>query len=145
MNEITKPKYNSVMIVDDCETDLFITKHMIKKNYFGEEVLSFYSPQEALNYLKDNEIHPSKLPQIIFLDLQMPIMTGFEFMKQYNLLSSSTKENCKVFMISSSCDERDITKAQNDENILGYLEKPLKKQYLENIIAMGSYSFKTLY
>jgi CheY-like chemotaxis protein len=72
-----------------------------------------------------------QLPDVIFLDIYMPGMSGFEFMKEYVKLSTPLKNFSKVFIISSSLDEQDITRANNDQNIVAMKEKPITKEFLK--------------
>ncbi len=130
MKEEIAVKYESVMVIDDNLIDLYIASRMITKNYFGKKVMQYSSAIEALKYLQENQENIPRLPDVIFLDIYMPGMSGFEFMKEYDKLSSPLKNLCKVFIISSSLDEQDITRANNDENIVAMKQKPITKEFL---------------
>ena len=69
----TQPKFEKVMIIDDNNIDLYITKRLIIKTNFGKKVLEFVDANEALNYLEDNQDNISQMPQIIFIDIYVPI------------------------------------------------------------------------
>lgn len=126
-------KFENVMIVDDNTIDLYITKRLIIKNNFGKKVLEYAAADEALKYLQNHQESPLMLPHVIFLDIYMPVMSGFEFMVVYDKLPSTFKNNCKVFIISSSIDENDITQSNTNKNITAFREKPITKEFLNSI------------
>ena len=130
MSEEPTPRFESIMIIDDNLIDLYISSRMITKNNFGKKVLQYSSAKEALKYLQENI---PQLPEVIFVDIYMPGMSGFEFMKEYDKLSTPLKNLCSVFIISSSIDEQDLTCAHKDENIVAMKEKPISKEFLADI------------
>jgi CheY-like chemotaxis protein len=122
-----------VMIIDDNVIDLYITKRLVIKNNFGKKVLEFSAADEALQYLQDHQEEQSLLPQIIFLDIYMPVISGFEFMETYDKLPVTLKKNCTVFIISSTIDENDIARSTKDKNITAFQVKPITKEFLNSI------------
>ena len=134
MKEKQSPRFESVMIIDDNLIDLYISSRMITKNNFGKKVLQYSSAAEALKYLQENQANVSQLPEVIFVDIYMPGMSGFEFMKEYDKLPTPLKNICRVFIISSSLDEQDVTHANNDKNIVAMKEKPITKEFLIDLM-----------
>ena len=126
-------KFERVMVIDDNLIDLYIAARMITKNNFGKMVFQYSSAIEALKYLHKNKENISLLPEVIFLDIYMPGMSGFEFMTEYDLLPLALKKYCRVFIISSSIDVEDIAKSNRDKNILAMKEKPITKLFLNEI------------
>ena len=134
MNEpITK--FDTVMLIDDNNIDLYVTSRIIAKSNFGKTVLPFTSAQEALHYLRSNEHNIPALPQVIFVDIYMPGMSGFEFMEAYDGFSDALKKYCRAYIISSSIDENDISRACNDKNVVAFEEKPITAAFLERIVS----------
>lgn len=133
MNEPAIAKFENVMIIDDNVIDLYIASRMITKNNFGNNVLTYSKAQEALDYLKDNKDNEAVLPQIIFVDIYMPIMSGFEFLTFYNELPEKLKNYCHVYVISSTIDDQDIIRASTDVNIISFQVKPITKDFLDQI------------
>jgi len=131
MKDEIPAKFQNVMVIDDNRIDLYIASRMITQNNFGKNVMQYSSALEALKFLRENQENLSELPDVIFLDIYMPVMSGFEFMDEYDKLTAPLKNNCKVFIISSSLDEQDITRANNDENIVAMKEKPITKEFLK--------------
>jgi len=130
-----QPKFEKVMIIDDNNIDLYITKRLIIKNNFGKEVLEYNAAAEALKYLQDNQGNIPMLPLIIFIDIYMPEMSGFEFLEAYDKLPVTLKKNCKVFIISSTIDENDIERSHLDKNLTAFQVKPITKEFLDSIPA----------
>ena len=95
--------------------------------------MQYSSAQLALDYLKENQEDHKLLPNIILIDLHMPIMTGFEFMSIYNQLPTKLRSNCDVYVISSTIDEDDIKKVDANKNIKALQGKPITKDFLESI------------
>lgn len=133
MNDYPQPKFETVMIIDDNTIDLYVCSRMIIKNNFGKKVLQYSVATEALKYLQDNQNNFSELPQIIFVDIYMPIMSGFEFMTEYDKLSPVLKEHCKVHIISSTIDNQDIVKSRTNNNVVSFQVKPITKEFLDRI------------
>jgi CheY-like chemotaxis protein len=130
-----QPKFEKVMIIDDNNIDLYITKRLIIKNNFGKEVLEYNAAAEALKYLGDNQGNIPMLPLIIFIDIYMPEMSGFEFLEAYDKLPATLKKYCKVFIISSTIDENDIERSHLDKNLTAFQVKPITKEFLDSIPA----------
>jgi CheY-like chemotaxis protein len=130
-----QPKFEKVMIIDDNNIDLYITKRLIIKNNFGKKVLEYPDAAEALKYLQDNQETISMLPLVIFIDIYMPGMSGFEFMEYFDKLPTALKKYCKVYIISSTIDEYDIERSRLDKNLTAFQVKPITKEFLDNILA----------
>jgi CheY-like chemotaxis protein len=130
-----KPKFENVMLIDDNTIDLYISSRLITKNYFAKTVLEYSDAKEALKYLQDNQGNIAELPQVIFVDIYMPIMSGFEFLEAYDKLPTNLKNHCKAFIISSTIDDDDIARANGDKNVVRFQVKPINKEFLDRIIA----------
>jgi len=134
MNECIQAQFETVMIIDDNTIDLYVCSRMIIKNNFGKKVLQYSVATEALKYLQDNQKNFSELPQVIFVDIYMPIMSGFEFMAEYDKLPPALKEHCKVHIISSTIDNEDIVKSLTNNNVVSFQVKPITKEFLDRIM-----------
>ncbi|MNF97157.1 Regulator of RpoS [compost metagenome] len=128
------PKFETVMIIDDNLVDLYIISRMITKNNFGKNVLHYTEAEEAMKYLQENQDNVSKLPQIIFVDIYMPLMSGFEFLEEYDKLSNTLKNYCKTYIISSTIDNEDIAQSSSNKNVVSFHVKPITKEFLDRII-----------
>ncbi len=133
INEISVTKFELVMLIDDTEVDLYIASLNINKHHFAEKLIEFNTGEKALKYLQDNQENILMLPGVIFLDLYMPKMNGFEFMEEYKKLPIALKEHCQVYILSSTVDPNEIACLRKDSNILDVFEKPITRNYLEKI------------
>lgn len=121
------------MLVDEDEIDNIINQKIIESNNFSEEILVFQAGQDALAYLSENAGNADRLPEIIFLDINMPIMDGFQFLEEFENLEASIHGKCRIIMLSSSISPRDIDRAASNRFVIKYLNKPLNSRYLEAI------------
>jgi len=126
-------KFDRVLLIDDNDIDNFINERMITTNFFSSQVIVKNSGEAALNYLKENADNENFLPQIIFLDLNMPVMDGFAFLTEFENLPQKVKNNSKVVVLSSSISPEDINRASTNPLVVKYINKPLNEKYLSAI------------
>jgi CheY-like chemotaxis protein len=126
-------KLGMVMLVDDNDTDNFISKRIIEITNFSDEVIVKNSGKSALDYLEQYKETPENLPEIIFLDINMPIVDGFVFLYEYEKFSNQIKDRCRVIILSSSDNKRDIDKIVNNDYVIKFVTKPLTEKTLEEI------------
>lgn len=117
-------------IIDDDKLSIKLMSMLISKNNFCEEIVSFYNPKNALDELKSNATHPSKLPDVILLDLNMPVLDGWQFLDEFVLIEFTKK--IVVFIVSSSIDPSDLEMAKNYPIVKDYIIKPLSSEKLKN-------------
>ena len=91
------------------------------------------SGKSALDYLKENQNIPDNLPNIIFLDINMPIVDGFVFLYEFDKFSELVKNKCKIIILSSSDNKRDIDKIVNNNHVIKFITKPLTEIALDEI------------
>lgn len=126
-------KHSTVMIIDDSEMDTFLNKVILETMHYSDTILTYTNPSNALAYFKglvDQPEVPGKIPEIVFLDINMPIMNGFEFMEEFIKLPENLTSRVKFYMISSSEDPEDLEKIKSYDKIIKYLYKPLDKNQL---------------
>src|SRR5438874_13607589 len=95
-------RYKSALLIDDNEIDNFINERMITSSGFAEKVIVRNSSDNALQFLKEKEHDENALPEIIFLDLNMPVKDGFVFLNDFETLFDTVKQKCKIVVLSSS-------------------------------------------
>ena len=122
-----------VMLVDDNDTDNFISKRIIEITKFANRVEVKNSGQGALEYLRSNENIPDNIPNIIFLDINMPVVDGFIFLYEFDKFNERVKDKCKIIILSSSDNKRDIDKIVNDNHVIRFITKPLTEIALDEI------------
>lgn len=122
------------MLIDDNEIDNLINQKMIESISLCDNIFIQSGAKSALEYLRNIEKIKDGatrfLPDLIFLDIDMPIMDGFQFIDEFEKLSDDTKNFCKVVMLTSSLDPKDIQKSKKNKYIMKYLNKPLTQENL---------------
>ncbi len=116
----------SILLVDDDEINNFISIKLIKKALLNTEIAACLNGKFAIDQL--SEIHkndPEKLPDYILLDINMPIMNGWEFLDEFKRLNITTQDKCKIYIISSSVFSNDINKARSYPLVRDFVSKPL--------------------
>ena len=124
-----------IVLIDDDETCNFVTKLVLRKAGFIGEVTCFNSAENALGFLVENEKEDKDQPDLIFVDINMPIMTGFEFLDAYNDRGFYLNQNTSVVMFSSSNFAHDILAAKEYTVVVDYVEKALTVENYKHILA----------
>lgn len=125
------PRYESVLLIDDNEIDNFTNERLISKSNFASRVIIKDFAKDALEMLRNSS--PEELPQLIFLDVMMPVMDGFGFLEEFDKLSQDVKKKCKVVMLSSSESFKDLNRANKNIYVSKFLNKPLTEAVLKAI------------
>ncbi|CAN5687007.1 response regulator [soil metagenome] len=122
------------LIVDDDPQNNTLSKMALKKS-LGEVLINdFIIPEEGLQFIEsefNNKPYGEKAT--LFLDINMPTMTGWEFLEKFKEFNESLKEKFTIYILSSSVDPRDIERAKENPHVVGFIEKPLQKKMLLEI------------
>jgi CheY-like chemotaxis protein len=116
---------NTIFIVDDDPIHQQITEIMLDRLNITNAVSKYSDAQEVLDYLRDFGSDASKLPDIILLDLNMPVMDGWEFLDRFQQLRDGLTKPIRVYVLTSSIDEKDQERVSSYDFVNGYLTKPL--------------------
>lgn len=127
-------KLKLVLLIDDDEATNFINKTLINQLNCAENVAVALNGKSALDYLKSKVSGSYPQPDLIFLDINMPGMNGWEFLDQYYLLEESQKGKVVVVMLTASDNPDDVQRAQSLSGIKGYRTKPLTFDMLKSIL-----------
>ena len=121
----------NIMLIDDNDTDLFICQKVLQMTDPKREITSFTSAQDALENLKISTIE--KIPDTIFLDINMPGMNGFMFLMEFENLPQEIISSCKIIVLSSSNSSKDINSMKENPHVVCFLTKPLNTEYLKKL------------
>jgi CheY-like chemotaxis protein len=117
-----------ILLIDDNEIDNYITRQLLCKHNVADNITACQSATDALNLLSSTLANSKAFPEIIFLDISMPEMDGFGFLREYELFPESAKKNTSIIMLSSSQNPDDIAKAKKNPLVKEYLQKPITKE-----------------
>jgi CheY-like chemotaxis protein len=122
------------IIVDDDPINNQICRFVLTKTYPNTRVIEFLCPHDGLNYLTEEFAENEETNAILFLDINMPGLSGWEFLDLYNVLPKSLKERVRVYLLSSSVDERDRSRAGENKYVESFISKPLTIGVLQKIV-----------
>jgi CheY-like chemotaxis protein len=130
-----KNKLNCILLVDDDEPTNFLNKMVLENVDCAETIKVADSGQDALSYLEQTAPNgnPSS-PDLIFLDINMPAMNGWEFLERYSSLERKHKANVVIVMLTTSLNPDDRAKASNIPDVSGFETKPLTPEKLQAIL-----------
>jgi CheY-like chemotaxis protein len=115
-----------IAIVDDDIIFQFTLTRVINHNKQAERIITFSDGEKVIQYLTDNKKNIENIPDIIFLDVNMPIMDGWQFMEEYATIKADIKKKVNIFLWSSSINPIDINRANEISEISDYIIKPIK-------------------
>lgn len=130
---MTQYKHKTVLLIDDSYIDNLINRKIIENNNFAETIVVIDSPEKAILYMREGIAEKKELPEIIFLDLRMPGMSGFDFLKQLKTIIGSKDIDVKIYILSSSLDPTDLRKTEENNLVSRFIGKPLTNKILEEI------------
>lgn len=138
----------NILLLDDNKIDCDINKEIIRHQIPSASIMTLNCPQEAVEFIKSIRFDSSCdskvfLPDLIFIDIHMPILSGFDVLDELKELDIFKKNLIDVFLLSSSTCEKDIKKALDQELCMGYINKPLNKDKLANVIKWHIISYYT--
>jgi CheY-like chemotaxis protein len=129
-----------ILIVDDDEISCFLQRSCLEEMNIAEEIEHVHDGLQALKWIEKNyaieATHPGDRPDLVFLDINMPVMNGFEFLEELERLEQANLIRIHIVMLTSSVNPMDINQAAKFTNRLkGYITKPLTEESVEKIMA----------
>lgn len=123
--------YRMVWLIDDDSIHNMVLEILIKRSGFAENVLSFTNARYAIEALTDANEKGNPFPDVIFLDLNMNDMNGWEFLEHYHKFDDERKSKCKVFVLTSSVNRTDRERALQNEDVAEFLSKPITLDFFQ--------------
>lgn len=126
-------KLSHLLLVDDDPTTNFFNRHLIEKMNVCEEIHEAGNGQEALDRIEELRLL-GQAPDMILLDINMPIMNGFEFLEQYSKLDQKIQESVVICMLTTSLAQPDLDRSNEYVELNDYIDKPLSEVKLRDLI-----------
>lgn len=127
-------KVNSAFIIDDDDIFIYGTRRVMQELNFCENISVFKNGQEAIDGIKEHIKLGKELPDIILLDINMPIMNGWDFLEELAQTPNLNKDKVLLYLISSSVDPVDIDRAKKIELVTNYFIKPITPKQVKEIL-----------
>ncbi|WP_347375028.1 response regulator [Aequorivita sp. Q41] len=125
----------SICVIDDDKIYQYTVSKILKANELAKNILVFSDGEEALDFFIENQNAKENLPDIILLDINMPIMDGFQFMDEYVKLKPNIEKDIEIFMVSSSVDASDVELSNRITEISDYIVKPIKSDEVISLVS----------
>ncbi|MBC7616509.1 MAG: response regulator [Pedobacter sp.] len=122
----------NLLVVDDDDINLFIIKKIVEKTGFDIDMVARSNGQQAIDYINEAIVQNNPLPKMILIDINMPVMNGWEFIEAYEALAIEHKVD--MYILSSSVYENDIEKTKSYKAVKGFISKPLSMERLTELV-----------
>lgn len=126
-------RFRHILLIDDCKMDNFITNRFLTKANVSDKITIMDSASDALKYLNGLQPNQDEFPDLIFLDIQMPVMDGFGFLNEFTKNQPAFPDTCAVVILSSSNDPSDIARAMQYPLVKKYQSKPMSLDVLKSL------------
>jgi len=125
--------FNKVLCIDDDNTTLTICKLVIAKSGFAKEVITAMNGKEGISFFEENADNSNELPDIVFLDLNMPVMNGWDFLEEYGAQYADRLPGIKIVILSSTVNPEDFRKAAQLSIVNDFISKPISVDALREL------------
>lgn len=125
----------NILLVDDDDIYQFICSRAIQSTGYAQKIITLSNGEDAVEFLKNNIHNSENLPDIIFLDVNMPYMNGWDFLEAFNTIKPAINKKIAIYMVSSSVDETDIHHSREFNNVAEYIVKPLAIEKFKEIFS----------
>ena len=130
-------KYNSVLLIDDSDLDNFINEKMLESNNFSKSIHVSTNGKVALDFvthhISPDGVNKETYPDVMFVDLNMPVMNGFEFIENLKKIDADKLSKCKIVILTSSIHREDRLKAEKIDKSILFVNKPLTNELLKTL------------
>ena len=123
-----------VCVIDDDDIYQFLLKKELKHTNLVDKIQVFTDGQKAIDYFIENKKSIELLPDVIFLDINMPIMNGWQSLEQFKQIQPKIDKEITIYLVSSSFDDRDINRSKEYTEVTDYIIKPVKRSNLLSVL-----------
>lgn len=122
----------NLLVIDDDDINIFIIKKIVEKTGHHINMIAKSNGQQAIDYLKETIAQNKPVPQLVLIDINMPVMNGWEFIEAYETLGITQKVD--MYILSSSVYENDIERTKSYKAVKGFISKPLSMERLTELV-----------
>ena len=126
-------KLNKVLLIDDSFADNYLHSMVIEEVGLTDQIVTCNTGMEALEYLSNFDGKDYPKPDLILLDINMPAMTGWQFLDEYEKLDDEKKSGIIICMLTTSFSNQDVVKANKHPLVRGFINKPLNEETLRKL------------
>lgn len=126
------------VLVDDDVINNMLSEILIEDVFPNAKIISFLDPEEALEYFITDIPKENNRKTFLFLDINMPLMSGWEFLESLDLRGVKKYDSLYIYMLSSSVNKEDLKKTELNKNITSFIEKPLNNEFLNQLSEIHS-------
>jgi len=126
--------FTTSLLIDDSEIDVLVNRRLMELTSFSENIVITHSAEEALQFLFNECKSSRQAPDWIFLDMYLPLMSGYDFIEEFKKLPSFIQEKTKIIILSVFQKQERLQKVFENKFVFGQLEKPLTQQALKNLV-----------
>jgi CheY-like chemotaxis protein len=127
--------FGSTLLIDDSEIDVLVNRRLMELTSFSGNIIITHSAEEALNFLRHECGSSDHAPDWIFLDMHLPLMSGYDFIDEFKTLPSIILDKTKIIVLSVFQKQENLQKVFENKFVFGQLEKPLTQQALRNLVS----------
>ncbi len=127
--------FGQVLLVDDSEIDVLVNRRLMEITSFTKSVMVAGSAEEALHYLKEECRNADEAPDWIFLDIHLPLKSGYDFIEEFDSLPEEIRNKSKIIILSVFQKPEHLKKAMEYPCVFGQLDKPLTQQALRELVS----------
>lgn len=125
-------KVSRFIVVDDDFASNTVCRIIIKRAAAGSDIQTFEYPEQGFEYISKEYLHNTVFT-VLFLDINMPVWSGWDFLDNFEKLDEKIKKQFKIYMLSSSIDPNDKKRAMDNKNVIDYIEKPISIEIISRI------------
>ena len=128
------PRFSNVLLVEDDPITIMVCDRIIKMSDFATNVVSCENGKTAIDHINQLVNEGKQFPEIIFLDINMPVMNGWDFLEEFEMIKDKISPMPRIFILSSTVDPEDYKRAKSFSAVDNFISKPLSKEFLEQIL-----------
>jgi CheY-like chemotaxis protein len=124
----------NIWIIDDDPMSSFMLKRLAELGELADIITIYNSARAALEYIQANPQANNQLPDVILLDIYMPVINGWDFLTRFHEIKPQLAKSIKIIVVSSSDHPRDIDQAKEFEDVIAYVTKPASLEQLKELL-----------